>query len=347
VPDETGDIMPGWENYGFESGKLVNPHHIPRFLELSENFPEDAVPLLDQKTPNLKGITRDQQHWRDYGYLIKTNFVQNSLIDEYIYIRNQLKLGAGEFQDITPYLNYSVIRDICCSRELHYLLVDLLGEELGLHFLLTSFKSTERGWHQDDYLNPENTMARYAAIWIAMGDIHPDSGPFEFVPGSHKWPCLRREKVRALVKPEEVSNANHDWAVIAEYLVNKSVDQQIRDTGSEIVQFNAKKGDILIWHGKLMHRGSIPKNSNLLRPALICHYSNIRDRRDIGSEITRHGDGGYFWEFSGLGRVLSEDQLARPQVGGAYKMVSDSGGTRPKSHVWPQLHGLSRLLKRG
>jgi hypothetical protein len=306
--------MAGYENYGLEAGKLVNPNHIPRFLDISGDFEDKGVPILDQKAVKLRGITLDQQHWRDHGYVIKRDFVPHDLIDEYIDVRQKLNLGNGLFSDITPYLDHSVIRDMCCSRELHYLLVDLLGEELGLHFLLTGFKSTERGWHQDDYLNPEDTMARYAAIWMAMGDIHPDSGPFEFVPGSHKWPCLRREKVKALVVPEERSTGNHAWAVIAEYLVNKSVDQHIRETGAEVAQFDAKKGDILIWHGKLMHRGSIPKNPNIPRPAMIAHYSNIRDRRDFSNEILRHGGGGYYWEFSTVDRVLNEDQFKRTRV---------------------------------
>src|SRR5262249_46721569 len=149
--------------------------------------------------------------------------------------------------------------------------------------------------HQDDYLNPEDTMARYAAIWMAMGDIHPDSGPFEFVPGSHKWPCLRREKVKSLMVPEARETGDHHWAVVAEYLVNKSAEQHISENGSEVGQFDGKEGDILIWHGKLMHRGSIPRDANLSRPSLICHYSNIRDRRDLGDEILRHGEGGYYW----------------------------------------------------
>jgi hypothetical protein len=75
------------------------------------------------------------------------------LIDEYIELRRKLNLGDGWFSTTTPHLNYSVIRDICCFRELHYLLVDLLGEEMGLTFSLNGFKSSERGWHQDDYLN--------------------------------------------------------------------------------------------------------------------------------------------------------------------------------------------------
>ena len=155
------------------------------------------------------------------------------------------------------------------------MLVDLVGEELGMHFILAGFESSERGWHQDDYLNPEDTFGRYAAIWMAMGDIDPDSGPFEFVPGSHKWPCMRRDKVKSLVIPEARSTGGHEWAIVAEYAVNRSVEQHIKETDSKTEQFMAKKGDILIWHGKLMHRGSTPKNPDLLRPAMIPHYSNI------------------------------------------------------------------------
>jgi hypothetical protein len=340
--------MAGYENYGLETGKLVNPNHIPRFLDISGDFEDKGVPILDQKAVKLRGITPDQQHWRDHGYVIRRNFIPHDLIDEYVNIRQKLNLGDGLFPHVVPYLYHSAIRDMCCSRELHYLLVDLVGEELGLHFLLTGFKSTERGWHQDDYLNPEDTMARYAAIWMAMGDIHPDSGPFEFVPGSHKWPCLRRDKVKALVVPEERHTGDHSWAVIAEYLVNKSVDQYIRETGSEVAQFDAKKGDILIWHGKLMHRGSIPKNPNMLRPALISHYSNIRDRRDFSNEILRHGDGGYYWEFSSVGRVLTEDQFERSRVDGKSKAATTaSRNVHSKLPVWLRFGGRTTAQDRG
>jgi hypothetical protein len=333
--------MAGLENYGLEFDKLVNPHHIPSFLDLSEDYPDTSVM---RQTTLLKGITADQQHWRDHGYVIKRNFIPHDLIDEYVELRDKLNLGFGELPYGEAYLEYSVIRDICCYRELHYLLVDLLGEEMGLQFHLSSFKSTERGWHQDDYLNPENTMARYVAVWIAMGDIHPDSGPFEFVPGSHRWPCLRRQKVIALVKPEALSN---DWPVAIEHVVNKSIDKYLKERSASVAQFDAKKGDILIWHARLMHRGSIPKNPDLVRPALIGHYSNIRDRRDFSNEITRHGNGGYFWERSDLGRLLSEDKIARVRVGGSSKIARKAAGAvRPKLHVWSRLSGgLGKLLK--
>ena len=39
--------MAGYENYGLESGKLVNPNYVPHFLELSEDFTDEKSPLLD------------------------------------------------------------------------------------------------------------------------------------------------------------------------------------------------------------------------------------------------------------------------------------------------------------
>lgn len=303
----------GFENYGRDAGMLVDAAHIPNFIDLAETYVDSDSTLLDQDNVRLKGLTADQQHWRDYGYVIKRNFLPHSLIDEYVMLRQNLEVGSGNIADCHPHLYSEALRDLCCSRELHYLMVDLVGEELGLHFTLNGFKSTERGWHQDDYLNPEDTMARYAAVWMAMGDIDPDSGPFEFIPGSHKWPCMRREKVRAFIKPEFRYDPSNYWICASEYFVNKAVEARVQEVGAKVQQFQAKKGDILIWNAKLMHRGSIPRNPDLIRPALICHYSSLKSRRDIGNEITRHGDGGYFWEYSALGEVLTADKFPRAE----------------------------------
>jgi hypothetical protein len=303
--------MGAYDIYAPDAGKLIHPDYIPHFSDISEQYPENLSALLDQNSVQLKNLTEDQRHWRDRGYIIKRNFIPHSLIDEYLELRRRLDLGDSLFPDCHPHLYSSAIRDMCCSRELHYLLVDLIGEEMGLHFSLNGFKSSERGWHQDDYLNPGDSMARYLAIWMAMGDIHPDSGPFEFIPGSHKWPCLTRKKVWSLVVPELRSEERFDWCYAAEYPVNRSVENYMTEQGVPPLRFDAKKGDILIWHSKLMHRGSIPKNPFLSRPSLISHYSPIRTRRDIGGEITRHGNGGYFWEFSATGEALSEDKVPR------------------------------------
>src|SRR5438552_11002670 len=80
----------------------------------------------------------------------------------------------------------------------------LIGEPMMLHLALTGWVSTERTWHQDDYLNPAHVAGWYAAVWMALDDnIHSDSGPFEYLPGSHRWPTLRRDKVISFLTEEE------------------------------------------------------------------------------------------------------------------------------------------------
>jgi hypothetical protein len=47
--------MKNFENLGAKLGVLVNPEHLPTFDELAEDFPDESVPVLDQKNVNLKG----------------------------------------------------------------------------------------------------------------------------------------------------------------------------------------------------------------------------------------------------------------------------------------------------
>ena len=59
-------------------------------------------------------------------------------------------------------------------------------------------------------------------------------------------------------------------------------------------KFIASKGDVLIWHSRLMHRGTVPNNPDLWREAVILHYSGISHRPDM-PEAEQHNDGGWFF----------------------------------------------------
>jgi hypothetical protein len=49
----------------------------------------------------------------------------------------------------------------------------------------------------------------------------------------------------------------------------------------------------LLWHSNLIHRGTKPRNPELLRKALILHYSGYSKRMDMEPKI-RHAHGFYF-----------------------------------------------------
>jgi ectoine hydroxylase-related dioxygenase (phytanoyl-CoA dioxygenase family) len=162
----------------------------------------------------------------------------------------------------------------------------LIGEDMLLHLCLTGWVSTERGWHQDDYLNPPHVNSWYAAVWIALGDIHPDSGPFEYVPGSHRWPLIRGEKVRKFLTKQELAvrapeTGINPWERLAERFVNPAIEAEIAESGRPIVPYLAKRGDVLIWHGRLIHRGSVAKVPWMERRSLITHYSGVNHRPDM------------------------------------------------------------------
>ena len=117
------------------------------------------------------------------------------------------------------------------------------------------------------------------SLRMALDDIHPDAGPFEFVPGSHKWPLLRRELVWNYMDSQEIIKP--DWPTVSEKICVPAFEDYIQRTGSQVQQFLGKKGDVLIWHGRLAHRGSLPSNTELERKALISHYSALSKREDM------------------------------------------------------------------
>ena len=142
----------------------------------------------------------------------------------------------------------------------------------------------------DDYLNPPLVQSHYAAAWIALADVHGDSGPFEFIDGSHKWPRLRRDKVIDALGLDE---SDPDWPAKSEVKLTPLVEAEIERRGVVPSRYQLKRGDVLIWHGCLYHRGTVPVDPVMERRALIAHYSAVHRRPDM-VPWRGFGDGCYY-----------------------------------------------------
>jgi hypothetical protein len=268
------------------------------FADLVE-FPEPStLPPLDRPDVAEASLTEDQKAWRRDGVLLKRKFIPDSVLDPYIARRAGYRPGT-RFNDVGwlyghCYMGVPELRDVALYPPLMDTLAALIGEEMIFHLALTGWVSTQRQWHQDDYLNPSFVNTWYAAVWIALDTITPDSGPFEYVPGSHRWGLLRGEKIRDLLTEEERLRREpgidiNQWPKYAERFVTPAVEAEIAATGSDIVPFLAEKGDVLIWHSRLMHRGSTG-TPGVKRKSLITHYSGINHRPDIlAAERDRNG----------------------------------------------------------
>lgn len=167
-------------------------------------------------------------------------------------------------------------------------MINLLGEPAGLHLCLTGWRSTTRNWHQDSYLNPPHVGDFYVAVWIALENIHPDSGPFQYIPGSHRWPQVTRETIAP-----HVNLNNPLWPTHSEAVLTPAFTAEIEKRGEPVVDYLPERGDVLLWHSRLVHRGSIPNDPNMERRAAIAHFSGIQHRSDMPPAI-RHS-GGYIF----------------------------------------------------
>lgn len=245
-------------------------------------FEELTVPAPDLSTAD----------WNLDGVVIMPSFLPEHLMQEYehCWIRENRDRPMG-WPDPIPYTRHPELLNILTWGPLANLLEELLGEPAGLHLNLTGWQSTERDWHQDSYLNPPHVGDSYAAVWIALDDIHPDSGPFQYIPGSHRWPQVTRDKILAALGPEE---RDHRWPKFSERILTPLFEEEIKKRGNNIITHLPSRGDVLIWHGRLMHRGSRPNVPGMPRKSLIAHYSGIHHRPDMPKALRQSGNGWYF-----------------------------------------------------
>lgn len=270
-------------------------HTLNQFCEI---IPDELRPPLDREIAPGP-LSEYQLQWRTDGYVVLENFISDALIDAYcdrFKGDNADHIGRG-YGIGTPYMKIQQIKDLCLYAPLMEILRDLIGDDMGMHLNLTGWKSTERNWHQDDYLNPPFVNGHYAAVWFALDNIRPDSGPFEFVPGSHVvLPACRGELVKAAL-PE--SERGPDWPRAAEKILDELYEKEIRGRTMRVHTWRGRKGDVLIWHPWLLHRGSKPTNPDAIRPAIITHYSALSHRHDMAvREMYANGESkGWFFVF--------------------------------------------------
>jgi hypothetical protein len=256
------------------------------FADFTLQPEQSRLPWLDRDDVDETKLTASQIAWRRDGVLILRNFLPEREVDAYVARRAQLENPAG-WMSPTPYQHVSEMRALALYPPLMAMQKHLLGDDMLLHLALTGWISTERDWHQDDYLNPAFVMTRYTAIWMALDDISPDSGPFEYVPGSHRWPLISGDKVKKLLNPDEQGLNN--WESRAERFMTPAIETEIAARGVKPVQFIGHKGDVLIWHARLMHRGTAPRRTSIERRSLIVHYSSANHRPDMPNRATENG----------------------------------------------------------
>lgn len=259
--------------------------------DLSRPWDPWEVPEID-RTDRADSGNSLVEHYADHGYVVMDEKVPDNLIDEYCATWIEHAPKPMGWPEATSYRNYPSLLNICSWGPMHELMEQIIGEPMGLHLNLTGWRSTTRNWHQDGYLNPDSNKDHYIAAWIALDDIDIDSGPFQFISGSHRLPwVIRNELMRAALNSDEANSPL--WPTYSERILTPIFESIIEDQGLNVTTYLPSKGEVLLWHSRLLHRGSSPINPDLERRALIAHYSGINHRPDM-PEAVPSGAG---WQF--------------------------------------------------
>lgn len=274
-----------------------------RLEDLAEEWDDSVFPSTEQNP-----ITDNQRQWAENGFVIKKNLIPEDLMAAYEKEWLGRNGGPGSrlgdpstyetpmgWQHATPYMDNDALRALACCKQIAEIGEELISEPIGLHLNLTGWKSTRRNWHFDQYLNESYVGGFYVAVWIALDTINPDAGPFEYVPGSHKWwPPISQSKMRQALGRDGQGPA---WPTHSERILTPIFEEELSRVGGA-VPFLGERGDVLFWHSRLLHRGSTPNNPDLERRSLISHYSGVNHRPDMPQAV-KHAGGGWFFPLNG------------------------------------------------
>jgi len=258
----------------------------------AENFPyRGPHPWLDQPDWEHQLNQRLRQgeleasdaHWcrqwaRD-GYVIIENCIPPALLDaawaayDRAIAEGRVKLPPAPAGDPLPerFLDpHTLVPELCGIMrhpEILRLIGILMNRTPSPFQTIASHKGSQQREHSDSIHMTTYPLGYLTASWTAFEDIHPDSGPLVYYPGSHRLPYIFSQDV-GIDDAEFGTNGYRAYHERYEPKIRQILDEH----GMKRQHFLAKKGDVLIWHANLIHGGSARRDLRLTRKAVVSHY---------------------------------------------------------------------------
>jgi len=107
-----------------------------------------------------------------------------------------------------------------------------------------------------------------SAAWVALEDIHPDSGPLVWFPGSHKLGFWDYDELGMRIDSSSLELKFDEDYKTYERKVKETIDK----LGLKPSYATLKKGESFIWSHSLLHGGSEVNNKELTRKSQVTHY---------------------------------------------------------------------------
>lgn len=196
--------------------------------------------------------------------------------------------------------------------------VELLFGSPALAFQSLYFHDgSEQALHRDPMFVPAYPPSHLLAAWIALEDVDADAGPLILVPGSHRLPYFEFESGHVRVSEDAASHDGYDR-------YTEFTSRQMAERGLEVRRFACKRGDVLLWHGSLLHGGDDIERDDATRKSFVVHYTTRDHYRERVESYQAPEAGARFGAWRPVvvrtDRILEQDGcrgLANPAAPGA------------------------------
>lgn len=165
----------------------------------------------------------------------------------------------------------SAARRLCLSKTVVSFLNHIFLDKTAVIQTLSFNKGSQQPAHADfAFVFNQTNISFMAASWIPLEDIHEDSGPLAYYPGTHK------------VGEFGFYDFGNGEIILKNDIKNMSAMEfgnwlykRINEGKYEKKVFLPKKGDVLIWHAALVHEGLPIKSVELTRKSFVTHYTSL------------------------------------------------------------------------
>jgi hypothetical protein len=159
--------------------------------------------------------------------------------------------------------NEASVRHLALLPEILDLLETVYGRKPFAFQTLNFPVGTQQHFHSDAVHFHSEPAGFMCGVWIALEDIHSDSGPLEYFPCSHRLPYLQLRDIGKQVSDDLPATQEIFHAVW---------QAMVRSEGLQKLTFTPRRGQALIWAANLLHGGAAVRDRGLTRWSQVTHY---------------------------------------------------------------------------
>ena len=156
-----------------------------------------------------------------------------------------------------------VALDLLIDPRLRHPLTDCLDDDPDGIQTMYFWKGSEQHWHQDQYYLPACMSA-----WIALVDVGEHNGTIWVQPGSHNHRLLKVADLVEKYGEHELGTFDPRYDIEIDALVEANREEH----GFSEIPVEVNAGDVVLFHGRLIHRGGPVGKPGSFRHVMASHY---------------------------------------------------------------------------